>query len=113
MSRGRPQSDRVLFVSEHFFDDPKIVALSDAEFRTWVGILLEQLRSGNGSVLPRHAYGTPRRRLERLVEVGLLDSSGDALHVHGWDSWNGREAYKRFLARERKRRQRKRMDKPK
>lgn len=108
MKTGRPQSDRILFVSEHFLSHPKISELTDREFREWVFVLIEQLRSNNGGNLPTHAYGIPRQRLRRFAELGLLDSEGDRYHVHGWEKWNGREAYKRFLARERKRRQRER-----
>jgi len=101
-----PKSERVLFLSENFLRHPKIRSLTDAEFRCWMEILLEQLRTGNGSQLPQRDYGLSRRRRERLIELGLLDEIEGSLHIHGWDSWNGREAYKRFLARERKRRQR-------
>lgn len=99
-----PKHERVLFVSEHFLDHPKIGELTDAEFRSWMRILLESLKSGNGEEVPSHVYGVSRRRVERLVEVGLLDRTEGALVVHGWDSWNGTAAYKRFLGRERVRR---------
>lgn len=108
MGRRGPESERVLFVSEHFLDHPKIGVLTDGEFRTWMRILIEQLRNGGTSEVPQHAYGISRRRLERLIEVGLLDREGTRLHVHGWDKWNSREAYKRFLTRERVRRLRER-----
>ena len=105
MKRGRP-SELVLFVSVDFYDDPKIASLTMAEREQWIKILMDQLRSGNGSELPAHAYGVSRGRVARYAEVGLLDDIEGRFHVHGWDEWNGREAYKRFLARERKRRQR-------
>lgn len=106
-ARG-PKHERVLFLSEHFFTHPKIRALSDAEFRCWVGVLLEQLANGNAAALPEHLYGLSRRRVERLLELGLLEEEEGRLLVHGWDQWNGREAYKRFLNRERVRRHRER-----
>lgn len=102
--RGRP-SERVLFVSEHFLDHPKVRQLTDSEFRSWMLVLLGQLRNDD-SDLPGYAYGISRRRLERFVDLELLDRDEGVLRVHGWDEWNGREAYKRFLARQRKRRQR-------
>lgn len=106
-SRG-PKAERVLFVSEHFLDHPKVKELTDAEFRSWVRVLIEQLRNGGTADLPDHGYGLSRRRLERFVQIGLLDTEEGHLRVHGWDRWNGREAYKRFLTRERVRRLRER-----
>jgi len=107
--RGRP-SDLVLFVSVDFFRDPKVQALTPAERLQWLEILTEQLRTGNGAELPSHAYGCSRRRVQRFREVGLLDEVEGSLHVHKWDEWNGREAYKRFLTRERVRRFRRKRD---
>lgn len=108
MGHRGPKSERVLFLSENFLRHPKIRSLTDAEFRCWIEILCEQLRTGNGSELPRGVYGLSRRRRERLIELGLLDEVDGDLHIHGWESWNGREAYKRFLTRERVRRLRER-----
>lgn len=104
-TRG-PKSELVLFLSVDFYDDPKVAALTLGEREQWLRILMEQLRSGNGAEFRGHAYGVGRKRIDRYIEAGLLDEEDGLLLVHGWDEWNGREAYKRFLARERKRRQR-------
>lgn len=107
MKRGRP-SDLVLFVDPGFWEHPKVASLTAVERDAWLRILAEQLRSRNGGKLPLGAWGLSKRRIRRYLEAGLLDEEDGELLVHGWDSWNGREAYKRFLARERKRRQRQR-----
>ena len=106
MPAGRPESERVLFVAGSFLEDPKIRSLSAVDKLEWLRILLDHVRYGNGSYLPEHLYGLSRRRAQRFLEVGLLVDEGGVFQVHNWDAWNGREAYKRFLARERKRRQR-------
>ena len=105
MKMGRPV-ERIVFLNADFFDDPKILSLSVHEREQWIRILAEQVKTGNGAELPRHAYGAPRERVERYAELGLLVDVEGRLHINKWDQWNGREAYKRFLARERKRRQR-------
>ena len=107
MGQRGPKSERVLFLSENFLRHPKIRSLTDAEFRCWIEILIEQLRTSNGAELPAWNVLSKRRR-ERLLELGLLDEIDGRLHIHGWESWNGREAYKRFLTRERVRRLRER-----
>lgn len=103
MKRGRP-SELVLFVDVNFWDDPKVRTLNAHERDQWLRILAEQLRSGNGSLLPFGAWGVPKKRLQRYLDAGLLVDRDGKLHVHKWDEWNGREAYKRFLGRERVRR---------
>lgn len=107
--RGRPY-EPILFLAGGFFEDPKIVALTQAEKLEWLRLLLDHVRYGNGANLPPHGYGVSRKRLQRFSELGLLDDEEGALHVHGWDQWNGREAYKRFLTRERVRRLRARRE---
>lgn len=107
MRRGRP-SDLVLFVDVNFWDDPKVASLTSREQNQWLRILAEQLRSGNGACLPFGCWGLTRGQLAKYLEAGLLIDVEGELHVHKWDEWNGREAYKRFLARQRKRRQRRR-----
>lgn len=106
MGKRGPKVERVLFIDADFFDHPKITALTRTEREQWLRLLADQLRTGNGSDLPPHAYGVPRKRLERYLELGLLDQEDDVLCVHNWERWNGREAYKRFLNRERVRRHR-------
>ena len=103
MKRGRP-SELVLFVDVNFWDDAKVKQLSVHERDQWLRILAEQLRTGNGSKLPLGAWGVAKKRLERYLATGLLVEIEGELHVHKWDEWNGREAYKRFLGRERVRR---------
>jgi hypothetical protein len=103
MKRGRP-SDLVLFVDPGFWEHPKVASLTAVERDAWLRILAEQLRSRNGDTLPLGAWGLTRKRIQRYLEAGLLDEKNGSLVVHGWDSWNGREAYKRFLTRERVRR---------
>ena len=105
MKRGRP-SDLVLFVDVNFWDDPKIKALTAHERDQWLRILAEQLRAGNGSKLPFGGWGASRQRIRKYVELGLLEEIDGGLCVHKWDEWNGREAYKRFLVRQRVRRHR-------
>jgi mannose/cellobiose epimerase-like protein (N-acyl-D-glucosamine 2-epimerase family) len=107
--RGRPY-EPILFLAGGFLEDPKIVALTPGEKLEWLRLLLEHVRYGNGSDLPGHGYGVSRRRLERFSELGLLDEEEGVLYVHGWDQWNGRDAYKRFLTRERVRRLRARRE---
>lgn len=96
----------MLLLSLGFRDDPKIRALSDSEYRAWTEVLFNQLEFGNGSSECRTPLSKKRR--DRFVELGLLDEEGGRLYVHGWDRWNGREAWKRFLNRERQRRFRER-----
>ena len=108
MGRRGPKPDRVLFMDGGFLEDPKIIALTSPEKVEWLRILLDHVRYGNGSELPRHVYGASRGKLKRFLELGLVDEVEGSLHVHGWDAWNGRDAYKRFLGRERVRRLRER-----
>lgn len=103
MKPGRP-SELVLFVDVNFWDDPKVRNLTPREQNQWLRILAEQLKSGNGACFPFGSWGLTRGQLERYIEAGLLVSVEGELHVHKWDEWNGREAYKRFLGRERVRR---------
>lgn len=103
MSRGRP-SELVLFVDPNFWDDPRVRALSPADRDQYLRILAEQLKARNGAHLPWGAWGVPRTRLRKYVEAGLLREEDDDLVIEDWDAWNGREAYKRFLTRERVRR---------
>ena len=103
MTRGRP-SELVLFVDVNFWEDPKIANLSPSEQNQWLRILAEQLRSGNGPRLPFGYWGLTRKQLGRYIQAGLLIDVEGELHVNNWNSWNGRDAYKRFLTRERVRR---------
>ncbi len=106
MGKRGPKRERILFLDSGFLDDAKVSALTDGELRAWLRILLEQVRSANGSEIPGHAYGVSRKRIQKLIELGLVDDAEGIWQVHGWDSWNGRDAYKRFLNRERVRRHR-------
>lgn len=99
-----PKSELVLLVDVNFWDDPKIQKLSAHERDQWLHILAEQLRTGNGATLPLGSWGLSKQRVSRYVDAGLLDKVDEELRVHKWDEWNGREAYKRFLGRERIRR---------
>jgi len=97
--------ERILFLSEGFLDDPRIAGLTDSEFRAWVRVLTDQLRFGNGGSELRSPLAPRRQR--RYLDVGLLEQDEEGrLHVHAWDRWNGREAWKKALTRERVRRHR-------
>lgn len=108
MGKRGPKIERVLLLGGGFLEDPKIRGLSAADKVEWLRVLLDHVRYGNGPDLPEHLYGLSRRRAERFRELGLLDEVEGCLQVHKWDEWNGREAYKRFLGRERVRRLRER-----
>lgn len=103
MARAKSEHDRVLLLSLGFRDDPKIRALSDAEYRAWTNVLFDQLAFGKGSSELRSPIVERRRR--RFLSLGLLDEDEEGcLHVHAWDRWNGRAAWKRWLNRERQQR---------
>lgn len=107
MKRGRP-SELVLFVDVNFWDDPKVASLTPREQNQWLRVLAEQLRSGNGGCLPFGSWGLTQGQLGKYIQAGLLVDVEGELHVNNWDAWNGRDAYKRFLTRERVRRLRQR-----
>src|SRR5688572_29885146 len=107
MKRGRP-SELVLFVDPGFWQNPKGRALTPTERDEWLRLLAELLKAGNGGEIPDHAFGVSGKRVQRYLDVGLIDNDEGVFKVHGWDEWNGRDAYRRFLTRERVRRLRKR-----
>jgi hypothetical protein len=95
--------DRVLLLSLGFRHDPKISSLTDAEYRAWTNVLFDQLQFGNGSSELRSPLSSQRRK--RFLDLGLLVEGEDGrVYVNAWHEWNGREAWKRYLNRQRQQR---------
>jgi hypothetical protein len=92
-------------------NDPKILKLSDEQFRFWVGILC--VASKCDGTLPSHEdiaihlrmkVEKVRRHFSALIDVELIDRDGDDFHPHNWDA----RQYKSDTSNERVKRHRKR-----
>ena len=96
-------------------DDPKVLALPDSLFRTWVSLLcvVSKNESTSGELpdektLTFHLRLRPsqvRSRLEKLIEAGLIDKV-ETLKIHNWNnrqySWDNENAQKQKNYRDRK-----------
>jgi hypothetical protein len=74
-------------LDDGFTNHPKIVQLSDSEFRTWIRLLCYCARVEDPTVdaaTKREVAGLSTKRIARFVELGLLDSSGDGNEIHDW-----------------------------
>ena len=76
---------------ENTFDNPKVLLLSDREFRLWVRLLC--LASENDGLIPPLAAVKARLNarldhlksgLNRLIEVGLIVPSPHGFEPHNW-----------------------------
>jgi hypothetical protein len=75
-------------------NDPKIIRLSDALFRTWVNCLEATDEDGflppieDLSVMFRLEEGDLRNRIEDLKGRRLIDEDSDRkLRMHAWENW--------------------------
>lgn len=94
-------------------NDPKVLMLDHATFRTWINCLLagsqddgKVVLSPALSVVLRLRQDHLERHLDRLVEAGLLVRSGDFFHIHNWSKRqyldNTNERVKAFRERQRR-----------
>jgi hypothetical protein len=73
-------------------DHEKFAQLTDSESWTWVKLLAKsgqqptrgRFRDVNHAVV---ATGRPKKHVERLIEVRLLDQRADGLWMHDWEKW--------------------------
>jgi hypothetical protein len=92
-------------------DHPKVGKLSDAQFRTWVGVLCVACRH-DGALPPiadlafslRLPPKDAAKRIEALIAAGLVDRDGETLQPHDWNAWQFKsdgstERVKRFRAK--------------
>ena len=93
-------------------DHPKVGKLTDAQFRTWVGVLCVACR-GDGALPPivdlafslRLLPKDAAKRVDVLVAAGLVDRDGEKLRPHNWDirqfkSDGSTERVKRFRTKQ-------------
>lgn len=73
-------------------DHEKFAQLTDSESWTWVKLLAKagqqptrgRFRDVNHAVI---TTGRPKKHVERLIEVRLLDPKADGLWMHDWEKW--------------------------
>lgn len=77
-------------------DSPKVHRLKPELFRAWIFLLLAAKRHDTGGVLPdtetiafwmRATEEQVEQWTARLVEVGLIERSGEGLVMHDWEHW--------------------------
>ncbi len=96
-----------LRIDDSFAIHPKIASLSDQNFRVWVRVLCHCSRFEDPTVddsTIKEVQGLTKHRVERFVELGLLDSSGKTHEVHDWAKYQpadktGAERQARWRAR--------------
>jgi hypothetical protein len=95
-----------LRLDDRFAENPKIVELSDREFRVWIRTLCYAARNERGEFTPamcREVVGLTPATVDRFVEAGLLEpNGGTTFEVHDWRIYNPKDV----TAAVRKRRQR-------
>lgn len=98
-------------LDDQFPDHPKVLALSDREFRVVVSALCYVQRYRTHGHIPRQALrqiGATIKLAGRLVLIGLWELDGNGWAVHDWHLYNSRESLDRGLNAERQRRYRER-----
>jgi hypothetical protein len=82
-------------LDDRFTENPKILELSDAEFRTWVRLLCHCAHVGDPSVdvkTRREVAGLSKTRIDHFAVLGLLDRLDGAYEVHDWLTYAPKDA---------------------
>jgi hypothetical protein len=84
-----------LRLDDSFSTHPKILALTDAEFRVWIRLLCHcarHRRSVVDAATRRELRGLGPRRIARFVSLGLLDElAPGAYAVHEWTQFQPKD----------------------
>jgi hypothetical protein len=81
-------------LDDGFTNHPKIVQLSDSEFRTWIRLLCYCARVEDPSVdlaTKREVAGLTSRRVSRFAELGLLDRLDASYEIHDWSTYRKKD----------------------
>lgn len=96
-----------LRLDDRFAAHPKVLSLTDREFRVHIKTLLYCAEYATEGVIPesaRRALGATPRITKRLVDLGLWENGNQALQIHDFAVYNPKDA----TSAERKRRYRER-----
>jgi hypothetical protein len=83
-----------LRIDDGFTNHPKILELTDSEFRTWIRLLCHCSRVEDPSVdaaTKREVAGLSAGRVARYWKIGLLDKTGDDYEVHNWPQYRKKD----------------------
>lgn len=89
-----------LRLDDGFIDHPKIVELTDAEFRTHIGVLCYCARYRTGGRFTLRSRRLTKRQAERFLRLGLWEAdeganegaAEDAYRIHDWAAYNTADA---------------------
>lgn len=76
-----------LRIDDGFTSNSKIVQLTDAEFRTWIRTLCHCGKADDptvDSITLREVPGLTKHRVERYLNLRLLDTANEAYEIHDW-----------------------------
>lgn len=78
-------------VDDGMMEHPKILALSDREFRAHMAALCYtgRRRDPHIPVTSLHLFGATVKVAKRLTDVGVWDVNGDGWVIHDWHEFNG------------------------